>query len=89
MAGMRIPGWFTTLCGGTIGIMVPWAAWMTLSIATISAHWEAQVETNSRVIQNLEALAGMRQDVSHLEKRLTRIEEFHLGPDRTAGSEID
>ena len=82
---MAIPKWFVWLVSGFIGLFVPWASWVTMSLATISVRMENQIEIRDR-ISLLEAKFAehltergihhhLEDDLKTIRERLNRLEK--------------
>lgn len=46
---MMIPKWFTILAAGLMALAVPWGAWVTMTLATISVRIENQTMLRMRM----------------------------------------
>ena len=44
-----IPKWFITVAGAFMGLSIPWAGYVTMTLATISVKVETQAELRQRV----------------------------------------
>lgn len=80
--GISLPKWFTVVMSGLAALAVPWAAWVTMTLAQISVRIEVQTELRRDTNDLRRDITTIQQDIirvqatlSDTERRLLRVEK--------------
>ena len=83
-----IPGWFVKITGAVIGLLLPWAAWMTLQVVTIGVKLDIMTQASQEVdilraeyndhisnpILHESGFKTVEVEIADLERRIVRLE---------------
>lgn len=77
---VTLPGWFVKLAGIVLALMVPWASWVTMQLATLGVRMEMAASQNLLVVK-------LQEKVHENERRLDKLEtRMNVDPKKLASN---
>ena len=83
-----IPGWAVKVAGGFGALAIPWAAWVTMTLATMSVKMDYSNQADAKLVKlssdfyehvadpklHRAGIAKLESDLGHLADRLDKLE---------------